>query len=318
MRISQWAMTFVLLFLPTFAYAQDKVPTIGFLSIGRTIAPETLARGLQEFGYVLGKNIAFEYRFGEGRHERMLPLARELVDQRVNVILAGGDEAIAGAQEVTKTIPIVMFACDALGVGFIQSLARPGGNTTGITCITSDFASKRIGIIRQIVPSLRKLAVLYNPVNKSKPLDFQYTRNAATTLGIEVTPFPTSELEEIERAFVHLDSNAHDAIAVLDESWILLHAQRIAELTLARKLPDMRSFREAVAAGGLVSYGPSARDMLISAARFIPKILTGISPADLPVEQPTRFELAINKTRARALGIDLPDALLATADHVIE
>jgi putative tryptophan/tyrosine transport system substrate-binding protein len=248
----------------------------------------------------------------------MLPLARELADQRVDVILAGGDEAIAAAQEVTKTIPIVMFACDALGVGFIQSLAKPGGNTTGITCITSDFASKRIGIIRQIVPSLRKLAVLYNPVNKSKPLDFQYTRNAATTLGIEVTPFPTSELEEIERAFVHLDSNPHDAIAVLDESWILLHAQRIAELTLARKLPDMRSFREAVAAGGLVSYGPSARDMLISAARFIPKILAGISPADLPVEQPTRFELVVNKARARALGIDLPDALLSTADHVIE
>jgi putative ABC transport system substrate-binding protein len=318
MPISRWSMTFVLLFLPTLANAQQKVPVVGFLSIGRTIAPEILARGLQDFGYVLGKNIAFEYRFGEGRHERMVPLARELVDRRVDVILAGGDEAIAAAQEATKTIPIVMFACDALGVGFIQSLAKPGGNTTGITCITSDFASKRIGIIRQIVPSMRKLAVLYNPVNKSKPLDFQYTRNAATTLGIEVTPFPTSEREEIERAFVRLDSNPHDAIAVLDESWILLHAQRIAELTLARKLPDMRSFREAVAAGGLVSYGPSARDMLISAARFIPKILAGVSPADLPVEQPTRFELAINKTRARTLGIDLPDALLSTADDVIE
>jgi putative ABC transport system substrate-binding protein len=267
---------------------------------------------------VVGKNIVFEYRFGEGRHEKMVPLARELVDRKVDVILAGGDEAIAAAQEVTKTIPIVMFACDALGVGFIQSLAKPGGNTTGITCITSDFASKRIGIIREIVPSLRKLAVLYNPVNKSKPLDFQYTRNAATALGIEVTPFPASERDEIERAFVHLDSNPHDAIAVLDESWILLHAQRIAELTLTRKLPDMRSFREGVAAGGLVSYGPSARDMLISAARFVPKILSGTSPADLPVEQPTRFELVVNKTRARALGIGLPETLLSIADDVVE
>jgi putative tryptophan/tyrosine transport system substrate-binding protein len=318
MRIFRWAMTFLLLFVATVADAQHKVPTIGFLSIGRQIAPEILARGLQDFGYVVGKNIAFEYRFGEGRHEKMVPLGRELVDRKVDVILAGGDEAIAAAQDVTKTIPIVMFACDALGVGFIQSLARPGGNTTGVTCITSDFASKRIGIIRQIVPSLRKLAILYNPINKSKPLDFQYTLKAATTLGIEVTPFPTSEREEIERAFVHLDSNPHDAIAVLDESWILLHAQRIAELTLARKLPDMRSFREGVAAGGLVSYGPSARDMLVSAARFIPKILAGTSPADLPVEQPTRFELAVNKIRARALGIDLPDSLLSIADEVIE
>jgi putative ABC transport system substrate-binding protein len=318
MRISRWALTFLLLFVPTVADAQQKAPTIGFLSIGRQIAPEILARGLQDFGYVVGNNIALEYRFGEGRHEKMVPLARELVDRKVDVILAGGDEAIAAAQEVTKTIPIVMFACDALGVGFIKSLAKPGGNTTGITCITSDFASKRIGIIRQIVPSLRKLAVLYNPVNKSKPLDFQYTRNAATTLGIEVTPFLASERDEIERAFVHLDSNPHDAIAVLDESWILLHAQRIAELTLARKLPDMRSFREGVIAGGLVSYGPSARDMLISAARFIPKILSGTSLADLPVEQPTRFELVVNKIRARALGIDLPDTLLSIADDVVE
>src|SRR6516162_5596559 len=244
MQVSRWALIFVLLFVPTVVAAQQKVPTVGFLSIGRQIPPEILARGLRDFGYVVGKNIAFEYRFGEGRHEKMVPLARELVDRKVEVILAAGDEAIAAAQEATRTIPIVMFACDALGVGFIQSLAKPGGNTTGVTCVTSDFASKRIGIIRQIVPSLRKLAVLYNPLNKSKPLDFQYTRNAAATLGIEVTPFPASEREEIERAFVHLDNNPHDAIAVLDESWILLHAQRIAELTLARKLPDMRSFRE--------------------------------------------------------------------------
>jgi putative tryptophan/tyrosine transport system substrate-binding protein len=318
MRISRWAITLLVLIAPTVADAQHKVPTIGFLSIGRAIAPEILARALQDFGYVVGKNIAVEYRFGEGSHEKMVPLARELVDRKVDVFLAGGDEAIAAAQEATKTIPIVMFACDALGVGFIQSLARPGGNTTGITCITSEFASKRIGIIRQIVPSLRKLAVLYNPVNKSKPLDLQFTLNAATAVGIEVTPFPTSEPEEIERAFVHLDSDPHDAIAVLDESWMLLHAKRIAELTLARKLPDMRSFREAVAAGGLVSYGPSARDMLISAAHFIPKILAGTFPADLPVEQPTRFELVINKTRARLLGIDLADTLVSIADDVVE
>src|ERR1043166_4366837 len=129
MRVSRWALIFLLVFVPTAVAAQQQAPTVGFLSIRRQIAPDILARGLQDFGYVVGKNIAFEYRFGEGRHEKMLPLARELVDLKVDVILAGGDEAIAAAQEATKIIPIVMFACDALGIGFIQSLAKPGGNT---------------------------------------------------------------------------------------------------------------------------------------------------------------------------------------------
>jgi putative ABC transport system substrate-binding protein len=300
------------------AQEKPRLPRVGYLGIGRGAPPPLFVQKMREQGYVDGQSATFEYRFAEGRRERLLPLARELVESRVDVILAFGDEAIVAAQTATKTIPIVMVACDAVTTGFVASLARPGGNTTGVTCITNDLSGKRIAVFRQMLPGLKRLAVLYNPENKSKPGDFRQTREAANSLGMKVDGFETPEAEDIERVFAGFAASKPDGVAVLDESFMIFNAKLIVELAHSHGLPSMHSFREPVQVGGLLSYGPSLSEMTVVATTYISKILKGSKPADLPVEQPTRFELVINLKTARALGLIVPAALLAIADEVIE
>jgi putative ABC transport system substrate-binding protein len=294
------------------------VPRVGYLGIGRSPPPPAFVQTMREQGYVDGQSAAFEYRFAEGLRERLLPLARELVANRVNVILAFGDEAIVAAQAATKTIPIVMIACDAVTTGFVASLARPGGNTTGVTCITNELSGKRIAFFREMLPGLKHVAVLYNPETKSKPGDFLRTREAANLLGVSVDGYQTSEPEDFERVFAGFSASKPDGIAVLDESFMIFHARRIIELARSHGMPSMHSFREPVQAGGLLSYGPSLSEMTVVATKYIAKILKGAKPADLPVEQPTKFELVINLKTAKMLGIAVPPLLLARADEVIE
>ena len=300
--------------------AQDKsrVPRIGYLALGSITPPTFFARKMGELGYLDGQTATFEYRFAEGRHERLLPLARELVERQADAIYAYGDEAVAAAQVATKTIPIVMFACDAVTTGFVASLARPDGNITGVTCITTELSGKRIAVFHEMAPRLKRLAVLYNPENKSKPQDFAQTREAANSLGINVDGFEAREPQDVDRIFSGFAANRPDGLAVLDEAFTIINARRIAEFARGLGLPSMHSFREPVDAGGLLSYGPSQAAMTALATTFINRILKGAKPADLPVQQPTRFELVINLKTAKALGLNVPAGLLARADAVVE
>jgi ABC-type uncharacterized transport system substrate-binding protein len=197
-------------------------------------------------------------------------------------------------------------------------LARPGGNITGVTCITTELSGKRIAVFHEMVPRLKRLAVLYNPENKSKPMDFAQTREAANLLGIDVDGFEARQPQDVDRIFAGFAAGKPDGVSVLDEAFTMINARRIVELARGHGLPSMHSFREPVDAGGLLSYGPSQSDMTTIATTFIGRILKGAKPADLPVQQPTKFELVINLKTAKALGLTVPPTLLARADEVIE
>ena len=299
------------------AVAQER-PRIGYLGLGQPVSPAPFVRKMQEAGYLDGKTATVEYRFAEGRRERLRPLAQELVDRKVDVLFAWGDEAIDAALSVTRSTPIVMLACDAVTSGFVESLARPGGNATGVTCLTTELSAKRIATFNEMIPRLNRLAVLYNPFNKSKPNDFALTRDAAIPLGISVQGFEVTEPEHIRSVFAQFLESPPDGVSVLDESFTIVHAKLIVELAHQHKLATMHSFREPVDAGGLLSYGPNLSEMLALASSFVPKILKGTKPAYLPVMQPTRFELVINLKTAKILGLTVPPMLLARADEVIE
>src|SRR2546425_4609651 len=204
---------------PTYGQERPRVPRVGYLALGSVVPPTFFAQKMREQGYVDGQTAAFEYRFAEGRHERLLPLARELTERHLDVLFAYGDEAIVAAQIATRTIPIVMFACAAVTVGFVASLARPGGNTTGVTCLTTELSGKRVAVFHEMLPRLKRLAVLYNPENKSKPMDFAQTRDAAISLGIGVDGFEAREPEDVDRIFASLAAREPDGVSVLDAAF---------------------------------------------------------------------------------------------------
>jgi putative ABC transport system substrate-binding protein len=318
MRLATVAAIVVLFSTPPVAEAQhtQKMPRIGFLSLGAAVHPIFTER-LRDAGYVEGQSVRIDYRFGHGKHDAMAGLARELVDLNVDVIMAFGDQAIVAAKKATATIPIVMLACDALSVGFVKSLARPEGNVTGVTCVTTELSPKRVSLLREAVPRVSRVGLLFNPANVAKPFDAERTQEAARRLGLEIQSQEVLEPSDLDRVFFTLARRA-DALIVLDEAFTLLYATRIAELAVKHRLPTMHAFREATVAGGLMSYGPSASDMLSACATYIVKILKGTKPGELPVEQPTRFELVINLKTAKALGLSVPQSVLLRADEVIQ
>ena len=310
----------MILVAPFGAPAQEgrKIPRIGYLSLGAAVPPSIVVQRLRELGYSDQQNVAIDYRFGEGRHDIMDALARELAHLNVDVIMAVGDEAIAAAKKATTTIPIVMLACDALTVGFVRSLARPEGNVTGVTCVTTELSPKRVALLREMVPRASRVGLMFNPANVSKPFDAHQTRLAAQGMGLKVQSQEVLEPLDFERAFSAFARERAQALIVLDEAFVLLHAKRVGELAIKHRLPTMHAWRESVVAGGLMSYGPSLSEMLRVAANYVDKILKGAKPADLPVEQPTRFELVLNTKTAKALGLTIPPSLRLKADHVIE
>jgi putative ABC transport system substrate-binding protein len=312
------AVSLVLAPLAGGAQPATNVPRIGYLALGAAAPPGLLVERLREAGYVDGQNVRIDYRFGEGKHDAMGALARELVGLKVDVIVAVGDEAIVAAKRATTIIPIVMFACDALAVGFVTSLARPGGNVTGVTCVTTELSPKRVALLREAVPRASRLGLLFNPANVAKPLDADQTRRAAHAMGLKIQSQEVLESPDLDRAFAAFAREHVEALIVLDEAWTLLHAKQIAALAIKQRLPTMHSFREAVVAGGLMSYGPSVAEMLSISATYVVKILKGAKPGDLPVEQPTKFEFVINMKTAKALGLTIPQTLLLRADQVIE
>src|SRR5258708_22285177 len=238
------------------ALSQQKGPRIGYLAFGRATPPALFVRKMNEAGFFDGQSATFEFRFADGRHELLLPLARELVAHKVDLIFAVGDEAVSAAQSATKTIPIVIFACDAVTAGFVASLAKPGNNTTGVTCITAELSRKRVSLFKEMLPNIKHLAILYNPLNPSKPNDFAQTRDAAASPGISTKGFEAQEPADIEQAFSEFGRDPPDGVSVLDESFTLLNAKLIAELLGKRNLPSMHSFREPVNPAELMSYGP--------------------------------------------------------------
>ncbi len=313
-----------LLASPLAADAQHsaKVRRIGRLSMGSGLGPneEALQQGLRELGYVEGQNIVIEYRGAEGKLDRLLDLAAELVRLKVDAIVAGpGFPAAVAAKLATATVPIVIVAAgDPVGTGLVASLAHPGGNITGISDMGTELSAKRLELLKEAAPKLSRVAVLWNSTDHSMSLQYPEVQVAARILGVRLQPVSVRAPGDFDSAFALIGQGHPDALYIISDILTVVHRGRIAGFTAKNRLPTMYTTRTAVADGGLMSYGPNFRDMFRRAAYFVDRILKGAKPADLPVEQPTRFELVINMKTAKALGLTFPPSILIRADQVIQ
>ena len=321
--------TLALLAAPLAAQAQAawKVPRIGYLAGGWPSDPpnpagQAFREGLQELGYVEGRNILLERRFAGGRVDRYPDLVAELVRLPVDVIVAPGTAAAQAARRATATIPIVIvLAGNPVGDGLITSLARPGGNVTGTTSVSAEIAGKYLELLREAVPAVSRVAVLWNPLTPPHTMHVKETEAAARTLGLTVQPVSVRRPDEIPGAFATMSRVRADGLIVLSDPMFdgsYRERMRIVELVAKNRLPTIYSIRELAQTGGLMSYGPSQPALFRRTATYVDKILKGAKPADLPVEQPTKFELAINLKTAKALGLTIPPAVLARADEIIQ
>ena len=273
---------------------------------------------LHELRWIAGRNVAIEYRWGEGRIEPLAELAAELVRLKVDVIVTSGTRQVVAAKQATSVIPIVFAAVgDPVGTGLVASLARPGGNVTGLSLQATDLAAKRLGLLREVVPGLRRLALMANTDTPAAVVEMREVQATARTLGLEVVTSEIRRPEEIAPAFEALKGRA-EALYVCNDPLVTTHRANINTLALGVRLPTMYNVREFVEARGLMSYGPSFLDLYRRTADLVDKILRGAKPAEIPVEQPTKFELVINLKTAKALGLTIPPSLLARADQVIE
>jgi putative ABC transport system substrate-binding protein len=309
---------------PLAARAQQpaKLPTIGFLGAGTSSShgqwAAAFVQRLHELGWIEGRTVAIEYRWAEGRTERFDEIAAEFVRRKVDVIVTSATAAIVAAKQATSVIPIVFAAAgDPVGTGLVASLARPGGNVTGLSIQQTDLAAKRLELLREVVRDLRRLAILANVGGPAVVLDMREVQAAARTLGLEVITSEIRRGEDIVPAFEALNGRA-EALYVCVDPLVHTHRIRINTLALAARLSTSHANREAVEAGGLMSYGANNADLFRRAADLVDKILRGAKPGDIPVEQPTKFDLVINLTTAKALGLTVPPQLLARADEVIE
>jgi putative tryptophan/tyrosine transport system substrate-binding protein len=279
---------------------------------------DAFRQGLREFGYIEGQNVVIDYRYTEGGDDRLADLATELVRLQVDLILTRGTPATLAAKQATGTIPVVMAASgDPLGTGLVASLARPGGNVTGLSAFVRDLQGKRVELLREMVPGIARVAGLFNMSNPALPLEWQEVERAARALGIQPQLLDVRTPEELGRAFEAASTQRADALVVEIDGLTQRHRRPLADLAAQHRLPAIYAGKEFVDAGGLISYGVSYADLYYRAASFVHKIFKGTKPADLPVEQPTKFELVINLKTAQALGLTIPPALLFQADEVI-
>jgi putative tryptophan/tyrosine transport system substrate-binding protein len=309
---------------PLAASAQQsgKLPTIGFLGQStRSATSEWTAafvQRLRELGWIDGRNVAIEYRWGEGRNERFAEIAAEFVRLKVDVLVTAGTPQVLAAKQATSVIPIVFaVAGDPVGTGLVASLARPGGNVTGLATLAADLAGKRLELLREVVPGLGRLAILGNVGNPLSVLELGEVQAAARTLGLEVHTLEIRRAQDIAPAFEALKGHA-DALYVCIDGLVNTNRIRINTSALGARLPTMHGARDYVEAGGLMSYGPNYPDLFRRSADYVDKILHGAKPGDIPVELPTKFDLIINLTTAKTLGLEVPPTLLARADEVIE
>ena len=309
---------------PRMARAQQagKLPTVGFLG---PLTPTTqndwtaaFVQGMREHGWIEGRTIAIEYRWAEGRNERFAEIVAEFVRLKVDIIVTGGTAAVIAAKQATLVIPIVFgTAGDPVGTGLVASLARPGGNVTGLSNQSADVAGKRLELLRDAVPNLHRLAIMANVAVPIGILEMAEVQAAARTLDLDIATLETRRAEDIAPAIEALKGHM-DALYVVTDPLMNTNRVRISTVALDAKLPTMHGLRGYVEAGGLMSYGTNLPESFRRAADLVDKILRGAKPADIPVEQPTEFDLVINLKTARALGITIPSSLLARADEVIE
>jgi len=303
------------------AQQPGKVYRIGYLSIASGPSPRTeaLRQGLRELGYIEGKNITIEYRFAQEKVDRLRALATELVDLKVDLIVTGGPTATRAAQQATRTLPVVMaWGGDPIEAKFVASLAQPCGNITGLTSMATELGSKRLGLLKEAVPHISRVAVLWNPSHSEASASFRETEGATRALGLSLESIEVRSAADLEGAFRRAVTRHADALTVLLDPVTLLNEAKVAELAARSRIPSIFYERRFATAGGLMAYGPLDEDLHRRAAGYVDKILKGAKPADLPVEQPTKFELVINLKTAKALGLTIPPSLLQRADEIIQ
>ena len=308
--------------IATRAQQPARLPTIGFLGPGTPTGMNewvaAFVQRLSELHRVVGNTVAIEYRWSEGRNDRLTEFAEEFVRLKVDAIVTSGTPPVLALMQATSSIPIVFVAVgDPVANGLVKSLARPGGNVTGLSNLARDLAGKRVEILREAIPGLRRLAILANVANVAVVLEMRDAQAAARSLGYEVITVEIRQAEDIAPAFETLGDRA-DAIYIVIDALVVTSRASINALALNARLPTMHGNRESVAAGGLISYGPNFPELWRRSADYIDKILRGAKPADIPVEQPTKFDLVVNLKTAKALGLTVPPPLLARADEVIE
>ena len=318
----------VLLAVAVIAEAQQpkKVPRIGYLYQGDRISDSTRAEAiklaLRELGYIEGQNIAIEYRYAEGKRGRESELAAELVRLKVDLILvAGGGDWVQAAKNASKTIPIVMTGTggDPVAAGLVESLARPGGNVTGITNLGTELGGKRLELLKEVVPKIARVAVLYNPTNPNSVREVKEDLPvAARALGLTVQPWEVRDADGFDKVFAAMGKQRPDGLYLPTGPQMFTNAKRIAGFALKSRLPSVYGRKEAVDAGGLMSYGADIADSYRRVAYYVDRILKGAKPADLPVEQPTKFELVLNLKTAKEIGVTIPQSVLYRADKVIK
>ena len=305
------------------AQQAGKIPRIGYLG-GATPAAlsvrlDAFRQGMRKLGYVQGKNIVIEYRYAEGELDRLPVLAAELVRLKVDVIVAGGPQATRAAKEATITIPIVMtFDNDPVGNGFISSLARPGGNVTGLSTLYPEISGKQLELLKEIVPKLSRLAVLGNSTHPGNAQALKETKLATEALTVKLQYLDIRDAKDIETAFRAASKGRADGVLVLENAVLTSHRKQLVDLAVKNRLPAIYPQTEYMEAGGLMYYGANTADLFRRSATYVDKILKGAKPGDLPIEQPTKFVLALNLKTAKVLGVQIPDKMLAVADEVIE
>jgi ABC-type uncharacterized transport system substrate-binding protein len=310
---------------PRAARAQQqraKVPILGFLGSGTQSSDSqfvaAFGRRMRALGWIEGRDVTIEYRWGEGRADRFAELAAELVRLKADIVFTYGSSTSAAAKQATSVIPIVFtLVGDPVEIGLVASLARPGSNVTGVSNQSSDLGSKRLELLRDLLPSLRRIAVLVDVGNPSAVLDMGQVRTVAEALSLEVAIREIRRAEDVVSAFEGLGGHA-DALTIPPSALTFTNRFRINTLALGARLPTMYGSREYIEPGGLMSYGPNFPDLFRRAAELVDKVLRGAKPADIPVEQPIKFDLVINLIAAKALGLQIPDKLLATADEIME
>ena len=305
------------------AQQSQKVPRIGVLLPGTAasfaLRTKAFIEGLRELGYIDGQTVAIEWEWGQDRVEGLSELAADLVGRNVDVLLTGGTAAAKALKSATGTIPIVMAIIgDPVAAGLVESLARPGGNATGFSIVAPDLSGKRLELLKEIVPDISPVAVMLNPENPQSQFELKEMQAAARALGLHLHAVPVSPQDSLEEAFATMTRASARGLIVLTDPIFFSQRRKIVDLASRSRLPAMYFFQEFVAEGGLVSYAPSDTDLYRRSATYVHRILSGAKPSELPVEQPTKFDLAINLKAAKALGVEIPPLLLARADEVIE
>jgi ABC-type uncharacterized transport system substrate-binding protein len=307
------------------AQRAEQVPRVGYINPGFPSDPvrmrrlEAFRQGLRELGYAEGRNIALEPRWAEGKYERYPAIAADLVRLKVHVIVAIGGAATKAAKQVTSTIPIVMsLVTEPVESGLVASLARPGANVTGTSIMAADLAGKQVELLKQALPEVSRVALLWNPANPGGAVQLREAKAAAQAMGVRLQALEARDSHEIDSAFAAMTRERAGALVVLADAILYNQRKQIAELAAKSRLPSASALRDYVEAGGLIAYSADFLDLERRSATFVDKILKGAKPADLPVEQPTKFELVINLKTAKALRLTIPPSVLGRADQVIE